>query len=347
MKELIKISIFNKFSDIPNLENLKNKIPIFATQEYADYLYGEKKLKTIWFVSGSFNKVDFIIPFGISKKHLFTKGQFLTAVNNLKDASIDKENEFLECVVQQVKEKKLCDWIQQGPNWAIFRSIPKGAIYAEFGTYKINLKEKTEEELFNSIRTKDRGDVRKAIKENVIIKKGINHLNDSLLIINNTLSTAGISIIDSQKVERIYRYLSQNLLIYVAYNEKDIPQSSVIFYSNDFSTYAIFAGSIKRPNRGATTYLYWEAIKTAKANNVNYFDFVGARINPEHGSKQERIQKFKEHFGVELYKGYIWKMPMNKFKYCLYQLGIKFYFKIKNKEYRGDIIDQELKRLSK
>jgi len=56
--------------------------------------------------------------------------------------------------------------------------------------------------------------------------------------------------------------------------------------------------------------LYWSAIKFAKEKSVLFFDFVGTWINPEVGSKQERIQRFKEHFGVELFKGFIWKMPI-------------------------------------
>ena len=60
------------------------------------------------------------------------------------------------------------------------------------------------------------------------------------------------------------------------------------------------------------------AMKLMKERGVKYYDFVGARINPDEGSKYEGIQRFKSRFGGELKKGYLWKMPLNKFKYKLF-----------------------------
>ncbi len=342
MENVNKIIIFQKFTDIPDWEDIQHKIPIFATQEYADYLYDLKNTQTIWFVEINEGLAEFLIPFAVKKKYNFTKGYFLTAINNLKDASIEKENDFLESIVRLIKKKKLCDWIQQSPNWAIFKSFPKGAVFTEFGTYKINLKEKNEEELFNSIHTKDRSDIRKAIKDDVQIVHGIHLLDTALALITDVSIKARIMAPSIMVLET----LRNNIHVFVSYLH-GIPQSATIFYSNDFSWYTMYAGTKDRPSRGSNTLLYWMAIKIAKVNNVNYFDFVGARINPESGSKQERIQRFKEHFGVDLYKGYLWKMPINKLKYTIYRLGIQIYFKVKNREYRGDIIDQELRRLNK
>ena len=95
---------------------------------------------------------------------------------------------------------------------------------------------------------------------------------------------------------------------------------------------------------GENHLLHWQAIKDAKQNGIKYFDFIGARINPEPGSKQEGIQKFKKYFGGELVKGYLWKMPIRKFKYYFYNFLVRCKYFIKFKKYKGDIIDQEIRR---
>lgn len=87
--------------------------------------------------------------------------------------------------------------------------------------------------------------------------------------------------------------------------------------------------------------LQWNVIKKMKENNVKFYDFMGARMNPEVGSKYEGIQRFKERFGGELKKGYLWKYSLNDFKYWLYRLLVFIYSK---GHFHGDIIDQERKR---
>jgi len=341
----LAIEIIYNIKKILENYNLSNKVPIFSTQEYADYLLEFKKIKTIWFIEKVEGSITFIIPFATKRTLVFTKGYFPTAVNNLENITIERENEFLEEVVSLIKGEKLCDWIQQSPNWAIFNSKPSGAVFAPFGTYKINLEEKSLDELFNSIEIKDRQDINKAIRENIIIKKGNDYVIDSINLINFTASKAGISSTDINEINKLRYYLGNKLWVYVAVDKNNILQSTVIFLSNNHTTYAIYAGSIKNPARGSTTYLYWEAIKDSKLNNVKYFDFVGARINPEPGSKQERIQRFKEHFGVELRKGFLWKMPISKTKFYIYNSIARIVIFLKGKKFRGDIIDQELKRL--
>ena len=62
------------------------------------------------------------------------------------------------------------------------------------------------------------------------------------------------------------------------------------------------------------------------------------------GSKLEGIQRFKERFGGELKKGFIWKYPVNGLKYFLFQIFTRVFYLIKFQKYEGDIIEQERKR---
>ena len=62
------------------------------------------------------------------------------------------------------------------------------------------------------------------------------------------------------------------------------------------------------------------------------------------GGRLERIQLFKKHFGCDFEKGFLWKMPLSKIKYFLYMFLLRSSYFIRFKNYKGDIIDQELKR---
>ena len=52
-----------------------------------------------------------------------------------------------------------------------------------------------------------------------------------------------------------------------------------------------------------------------KRIGVKKYDFMGARLNVEKGSKYESIQKFKQRFGCELKKGVHWEAQFNPLKY--------------------------------
>ena len=80
-----------------------------------------------------------------------------------------------------------------------------------------------------------------------------------------------------------------------------------------------------------------------KKMGVREYDFMGARLNVEKGSKLEGIQRFKSRFGGELKKGYLWKYEINPIKTKTIYFLQKVIFKLKGQDYKGDAIDQELK----
>ena len=65
---------------------------------------------------------------------------------------------------------------------------------------------------------------------------------------------------------------------------------------------------------------------------------MGARINPEKGSKQEGLSWFKKRFGANLKQGYMWKYSLHPLKYRLYCLAARY-------RSGGDIVDEERHKL--
>ena len=69
------------------------------------------------------------------------------------------------------------------------------------------------------------------------------------------------------------------------------------------------------------------------------FDFVGARIDPKRGSKEDTINALKRRFGAELIQGYMWKYPLRRLGSLAYALAARF---LKG----GDIVDHERHKLT-
>ena len=81
-----------------------------------------------------------------------------------------------------------------------------------------------------------------------------------------------------------------------------VVQSYVVFAFSDYCAYAVYAGNLANQYQGANKLLYWEAIRLFKKLGVQRYDFVGARIDPEKGSKEWAINSLKKHLEQSSYK---------------------------------------------
>ena len=335
--------IVKKLTKFPDEIIDETKIPFFATPGYAKYLKGVESQNVFWFAGIKDDSIIYLIPFSVTAKAFLRKGCFLTETLSLTSNNGYFEKEFLDSVIDYIKINKTCDWIEQTPNWAIFNNVPSDSVFCEFGTYKINLIKYDEEELFRKMKKDKRRSIRAAIKENYIIKKGSEYLDDCMEAFEGAAKGGNYTLPEKKEITSMLRYLPNNINIFTAY-ENNIPQCSVIMYYNRYSTYGIHAGRVPSASRNINNWLIWHTILDAKRSGIKYFDFAGARVNPKPGSKLYKIQVFKEHFGTKLVSGFLWKMKISKVKYFVYALIMKMFFLIRFKKYEGDIIDQEIKR---
>jgi lipid II:glycine glycyltransferase (peptidoglycan interpeptide bridge formation enzyme) len=119
----------------------------------------------------------------------------------------------------------------------------------------------------------------------------------------------------------------------VAEHQGEVQGSIVLPFSKN-TAYYVYGGSIPKPVTGAMNLLHWEAIRQFREFGTKHYDFVGVRINPEKGSKQEGLMMFKQRFGGNLLQGYMWKYSLNRFKFTSYALAVRYLR-------GGDIVDHE------
>jgi|SaaInl8_200m_RNA_FD_contig_121_75080_length_9522_multi_5_in_0_out_0_2 hypothetical protein len=322
--------MYNNMEIIIDDKTFKELLPIVATKEFLS----SKSNDFGWFISD-----NFILPYIIEKKFIFKRLIFSYSVIKRNTLAISQK-EFLNGVVELSKTLNI-DFIYQPYAFAIFDEIPDNCIYAPFGTYQIDLI-KTEDDLFKNLHSKHRNVVRKAQKNELTVFHGIKHKNECYNLIKDTLQRQQQPFMSIEDINNMYAYLGDNISFYIIKN-KDKVEGSAIIISNKHEAYYLLAGSDSKTSAGAMNLLIWQIMLDMKNNGVKSFDFVGARINPQAGSKFEGIQRFKSRFGTTLKEGYLWKIPIKPFKYKLFKFITWLYYKLKNKSYSGDIIDQEIR----
>lgn len=325
--------------NVKDIDFLWNKnFSIFASEAY---------LRTIgtqygW-IGGFINdKLSFVLPYAIKSKLIFKSLVFTTdTIYYSFDIDVDQEKKFLNGVIQYFSNKKI-DFIQQPSTNVVFNTYPDNSIFAPFGSYQLDLS-LSEKLLWEGMNSKHRNVIRNAEKNTVRIDRGHNNKYIAYMLLKETMDRSEMSFPEKNSYEHFITTLGKHIEIFVAYKEDD-PQGCAVIPNSEFCAYYLWGGSIEKPYLGSMNLLQWELIKYFKSIGVKKYDFVGARIKPEEGSKLEGIQRFKVRFGATMRTGFLWKHIYNPFKFKLY----RFASKLKNGNNRssqGDIIDQERKKL--
>lgn len=331
------------FREFPREYIGANPVPVFCTAEYAGYLNRLYSYKVIWFAGFKGDLIICLAPLCIIKKAIFTKGAFLTSVISFSALSVGLEKEFIELIIQYIKNHKICDWIQQPANWAMFRTVPENSIFCKFGNYKIELKNRDKNEILQGMYRDHRQHIKHALADpDIIIKRGQELVTDCIKVFSESEAGKYVKLPTKEEIETMIDCLPENILIYVAYCNKT-PQCSVVYFYDNESMYAVYAGMAAKSKTGINHLLHWQAIIDAKLMGMKYYDFVGSRINPEKESKQAGLKHFKSHFGGRLFEGYLWKLPISKTNYYICFYLTRVISMLRTGKISGDIIDQELK----
>jgi hypothetical protein len=308
-------------------------LPIFASESFLKAVGDEYG----WL--GGFDESEnlrCILPYTIIRKKIFRMVRFRVETIPLEEGlDVCEENSFLNGVVEYFKAIG-ADIIIPATTNTIFRTYPDGADAAPYGSYVIDLCQ-PEEILWKNIERITRQNINTAIKKGVSIRSGMEHLDATYRLVVDTFRRSKLSFMSYESFQRFVFGLGKNGKIMIA-DYQGIAQSYVVFAFSDYCAYAVYAGNIANQHQGANKLLYWEAIRMFKKIGVQRYDFVGARIDPEKGSKEWAINSLKKHLGAKLIQGYMWKYPLRPIKSIAYTLAVHFLR-------GGDIVDHERHKL--
>lgn len=198
--------------------------------------------------------------------------------------------------------------------------------------FRLNLKDKTEDEIFKNFHSKTRYNIRLAAKKGVTIREGtradLNKLEELMKI---TGQRDGFPIRTKEYFEELYDVLGSDCvrILFADYQNEPIA-CTLSFLYGDKVWYMYGASSNEHRNLMSTYLLQWEGIKWALENNCNIYDFRGICAIDEN-TKNEGLYRFKKGFSpdlvefTEIYKIY------NYFMYFIFEHVYGFYRKIRIK----------------
>lgn len=317
---------------IRNSSHFDGPLPVCASQSYLSAWsedYG-------WFVGDRF-----VLPFFAARQGAL-RHLVLTADTIWQGAapSIEEERLFLNAVVSKAQELR-ADFISQPRTTCVFRTVPDGAIYIEWGTYRVDLNP-GEEALFQGLHRHHRRAVRKAIRDGVEVKHGPECLQDCYDLIRETLERQRKPCLPLNRFVAFRDNLGAGAHFYVATID-GVPHASALLISDIASSYYLVGGSPPGRHAGASTLLHWTAMLDMKASGVSVYDFVGGRRHPVSGSKQEGLQVFKARFGTRFHQGYLWKYPLRRWRYRLHAGQGRLLDALCGNRFHEDMIDNEIR----
>ena len=198
--------------------------------------------------------------------------------------------------------------------------------------FRLDLKDKTEDDLFKAFHSKTRYNIRLAGKKGVTIRVGkredIPALEELMKV---TGERDGFPARKAEFFEELMDVLGEDCvrILFADYEGKPIA-STVSFLYGDKVWYMYGASSNEHRNLMSTYLLQWEGIKWAVENNCNIYDFRGI-VATDENHRNEGLYRFKKGFNpdlvefTEIYKVY------NKFIYFIYEKVFPFYRNIRVK----------------
>ena len=192
--------------------------------------------------------------------------------------------------------------------------------------FRLDIKDKTEEEVMAGFKQKWRYNIRLAGKKGVTIKEGTKEdLKDFHKIIIETGARDGFIIRPLEYFEKMYDCLGPDHMkvLMAYYGDKPISGVIPIFYGNK-TWYLYGASSNEHRNLMPNYLLQWEMIKMAIKRGDDIYDFRGVSGVVDENHPQYGLYRFKQGFGATFteFIGEVY-LPFKPLTYQLYRFSEK------------------------
>lgn len=330
------------FKDTPaELEFINDKFPFCFLNGFSTYVNDHKKNQLVFLSDGRS-----IIPAEIRniKQFIALQFQFQPLNYNAQPLEQDEEKKFLEVCVDFITQKKLAHRILQPANYAVFSAVPSGSRSAAFGTYFLDLRNKTAEEIIGNMQARYRTAIRQVERSTYTIEEGEKELQAFAQLHEETMKRSGGYCESPEELSALKKHLGETVQVRNIYMDNTL-QGGLIVLATKYGGYYLHGGSADTSAaQGAIKFLHYNTMLKLAQEGTAFYDFVGARLSDITGTKLEGIQNFKKRFGTELKKGYLWKKDIDTLKCNIFDYALRTKNLLKGAKNPEDIIEQELKK---
>ena len=203
--------------------------------------------------------------------------------------------------------------------------------------FRLNVKDKTEEELLKSFHEKTRYNIRLSGRKGVTVREGTREdLKTFYDIMVDTGKRDGFFIRPISYFERVYDQMGEGhvKILFAEYEGKPIATVLPIKYGN--KVWYLYGGSSNEHRNLMATYLMqWEMIKWAVESKCEWYDFRGVSGFKDPKDPQYGVYKFKKGFNGDfvefINEMYIVFNPVMNTIFNISQAAYNFIFKLKDK----------------
>ena len=196
--------------------------------------------------------------------------------------------------------------------------------------FRMNILNKTEDEILNSFESKTRYNIRLAERKGVEVVQFFGYdgldkctdeenraLNEFAVLMRETGSRDNFAIRDKDYFYKIMKSMGVHARLYIAYFEGKAIAGTLPIYYGDKVWYLYGASSNSYRNVMPNYLLQWTMIKWAIQNNCRIYDFRGVSGNISEDNPLYGIYKFKKGFNGEFTEfcgeyDYVFNRPVNK-----------------------------------
>ena len=194
--------------------------------------------------------------------------------------------------------------------------------------FRLDIKNKTKDEIFNQFHSKTRYNIRLAKKKGVVVKEGTKKdLKDFHDIMVETGKRDGFIIRSLAYFERMYDQMTpEHMKLLMAYHD-DQPIAGIIPIMYGNKTWYLYGASSNRNRNLMPNYLLqWEMIQQAIDLKCDVYDFRGVSGVVDESHPQYGLYRFKKGFGAEFteFIGEIY-IPFHRMKYQAYKFAEKMF----------------------
>ncbi len=198
--------------------------------------------------------------------------------------------------------------------------------------FRLDLRNKTEDEVFKNFASKTRYNVRLAMRKGIeVVEKNEEGLDEFYDLMKETGKRDGFIIRSKDYFATILKKFPDNAKVYIAYYENTPISAIMPILYGDKMWYLYGASSNNHRNLMSTYLLQWEMIKVALKNSCNEYDFRG--VSMENG--EDGLYRFKKGFGgdfVELI-GEVY-MDFKPIKFFLFKIFKKLFLNVRYRIYK-------------
>lgn len=304
------------------------QLPVFGMAEYLSSRSSEYG----WYVGGGL-----AMPFYVDRRFVFRRMVVTSEPVQLRDGQPCAEKRFLDDFVGAVQAEGRVDFIAKPQANVVFSSAPDGCDVVDWGSYVAPL-DSDDEGLLARVQPRTRSSIRRAMREGVAVE------------VTSDVGVVYSLLRDTMVRQRLPFYPSVEFLAACANCRPEVvrfylsslggrPQGCAVVFYNRLGGYYYYGGSVLNPHPGSIPLMHYRIMLDLRNSGVRKYDFMGARVRVEQGSRIEGIQRFKSHMGTTFVRGYSFRCVIRRTRYRLFNAAARLYLRAKGQTYPGDAID--------